>query len=239
MPVPSALTLQKFKFTSDYPVDKVIYRHTDTQTVPHAPTASDSVTYTYAHGLGFRPLVRGIYSDDGFSTYYEFGNDPYFFDTTFMTYSQRISATAYADATNVYVTVINWDTTRSMSWKVIGLYPADGGTLAAPTNTGGDSKFLFNSDYNYLKLIDDSVTTLTTSGAGFQNVTVTHSLGYAPMFMAWTEFGGYTRPVGTENAVGVTSVGANAYATTTQAVVELETYIPVAMKVHFKVYADA
>ncbi|MBM4644794.1 hypothetical protein GS464_20250, partial [Rhodococcus hoagii] len=114
MPAPLPANAKKFRYISDYPVDKVIWRNRGSQSIPHAVTITDTVEITIPHGLGFRPLVRGIYSEDNFSNYFEIGNDPWFFNSAFGMWGQRLSAQVYSDSTNVYLVFINFDSTRTL-----------------------------------------------------------------------------------------------------------------------------
>jgi hypothetical protein len=236
--IPTPANVKKFRYISDYQVDKVVWRSRGSQSIPHAASTSDSVTITIPHGLGYRPLLRGVYSDDNFVSYYEVGNDPWFYDPTYLMWSQRLVMQVSSDATNAYVSILNWDTTRTIAWRLIGLAPSDMPSAAVTRPPTGDGGFFFNSDYNYLKLLRDDKQTITMPPFTSTGVSVNHGLGYRPIALAWTEFSGRTYQAGTETALGVLPVYSKPYTTDSLFVCELEGG-GVDVTVHYKVYLDS
>lgn len=238
MPIPSPTTAKKFLYSSDFPTDKVIWRSPGSQSIPHANNASGSVTITIAHGLGYRPLVRGVYSENNFTDYYEIGSAPFFFFSG--QWLPRINAAVSSDTTNVYLTFLNLDTTRTISWKLIGLLPSDAPATAKKITPKGDGKFYFNSDQNYLKLLYDVKIPATVPGWSDLLVSRTHSLGYHPRVMVWTEYGGKTYMSSTESTVGLVPITSIFYTTTAGFTCKLmsNTSSSTSVNVHLKLYVD-
>lgn len=226
--------------TSDYPIDKVVYKDAFAGAVPQAFSMSDAVLFTFPHGLPFKPLCIGTYSEDNFKTSYEFGNSPYYFNATFGQYGQRIGAVVESDATNVYVHAISFDAARTLYFRVVGLLPSNYSVGASVNSTERANGLLFNSDDNYLKIYLQGVIDINDSGAfGLTNYPVTHNLGYIPNALFFTEWGGVVRNLGSENFIGVSGIDAFAWLTTTDAVMSVDPYFAGNLKLHYKVYLDA
>lgn len=235
---PPALS-KKFRYTSDWPIDKLIYRKSDSGSVPHATSFAGAVLYTYPHGLAFRPLCYGIYSEDNFNTHYEVGNDPWF------TFNggpwPRLSMVVSSDATNVYVMIVNFDTTRTLYWRIMGLAPSDATTSEITLPDTGQGGFIVNSDFNYTKLFMGGINTTSIASFGTATATITHNLGYKPMYLSWIEdSSGATFFSGTEAMMGVPAIQILAYITDTALICNLTSNIgsTTAAKVHYKIYLD-
>lgn len=238
MPAPSPATAKLFSYTSDFPIDKVIWRNQGSESVAHATTPSDVELVTIPHGLGFRPLVRGIYSDNDFVDYYELGNDPTWINGG--NFQNRLTAQVSADATNVYLALLNFDTTRTFKWRLIGLAPTDMPAVASFATPKGDGNFYLNTDYNYLKLFSAGKTTVNAAAFGNATATIAHGLGYIPLAMIWTEFGGVTYQQGSERLIGVTGWGSTSNITSASLVVNMtnDTGAPASADVHYRIYID-
>jgi hypothetical protein len=226
--------------SSDYTIDKVIYKHQFSQSIPHAVSLSDSVFITIPHNLPFAPLMIGVFSDDNFATSYEFGSGPYFYNTGAMLWSDRIAAVVESDSTNVYVTAINFDTTRTFYFRLIGLPPTDLSGDPTVDSTDRASGLLFNTDDNYLKILDQNTITHVDDGSvGYTQLTVGHSLGYIPTGLVWSEFGGKIRQISAENYVGVAGVDNLAYFDQTNLYILTDPFSPMTIKFHYKIYLDS
>lgn len=232
---------QDTKFTVDYPIDKVVFKKAGSQSIPHASSSADSVLITIPHGLPFAPLPIGTYSDDNWASSYDLGMGPYFYNTTFNAYGQRVFGNIEADATNIYVTLINYDSTTTFRYRVVALTPPN-----VPINTLADhvpraDGLLFSSDEQYLKVfMEDTVTIIDSTGAfGDETTTVAHGLGYIPTCLVFTEWGGKIRQIGSENSLGVAGITAGAYLTTNNLVMSYDPFFPGTLKLHYKVYLNA
>lgn len=229
---------QKTIVTSDYPIDKVVFRKAGSTPVPKATTMSDSITITIPHGLPFTPLPIGTYSPDNFSTSQDFASGPYFYNPLFAQYGTQYFANIESDATNFYVKLISFDAARTMYYRVIGLSPVS----IPPTpikevdRAGG---LFFNSDDNYLKIYSQNTVSINDSGAfGFDSTVIDHNLGYIPTCLVFTEWGDTIRQIGSENSMGVTGIEAYAYVSPTQLSMFYDPYFAGLLKLHYKVYLD-
>lgn len=229
----------KFRITTDYPTDVIGYQKEITQTIPHSPDFSSATTITIPHGLSFVPLCTGVYTDDSFTKTFDFGSSPMFNNPDFGgQWGQRIVSVVESDATNVYITVFNGDTSRSMTFRVVGFAPSDYTGSAAATNTGF-SNFLFNSDDNYLKLFSKGKTSIVVPNTGVNTpAIITHALGNVPHALLWTTMNGTTRQAGLENYIGVGGVDVEAYVTTATATVNMSGFTTTTVDVHWRIYLD-
>lgn len=226
---------KEFLLTTDYPTDKVSYKTAGSTVVPTAVSMSDTVLVTIPHGLGYAPLCIGTFSEaSDFSVYYEFGNSPYFYNSTFAYWGPRISVVVESDAINVYVYLINFDSSRTIYYRITGLVPS-GVTSGVPLTTNRGS-FQFNTDNNYLKVHLNSIHTGNYSG-GAATVTIPHDLGYRPMAFVFSELSGRVRRSGAENAIGVTGVATTSYVDSVNLYVIVDSFAS-SVKLHYRVYLD-
>lgn len=209
--------VNKFRLTTDYPIEKVVYKTAGTVSVNVHPTHSDAQIFTFPHGLGFVPLCRGVYriqSSVGNYDWVDFDTSIPFQLTSFgsvFTWSDGVICVAYSDATNIYLYVWNnLSAILTLDYRIAGFMDDIATANIAPTNTLS-SGYLFNSDKNYLKIIQ--------SGTGSQVITpgtvlktFTHGLGYKPQVYVWT----YNPGTATWGASGTESYrGVSGFDTTT------------------------
>lgn len=173
-----AVDPRNFLLNTDYPLDKIVYITSGSATV----NFSDEITI--AHGLGFAPLVFGIWSlDSDFSTSQEFdmmSSDLYSSNYPYVT---RLEA----DATNIYASFQNSEfVDETFYYKLFALEPTDSTADIAPTSSDASAaSFVLNTDLNYLKLHSSGIKVVSSAPD-----TVTHGLGYIPVVMLWQEGGG-------------------------------------------------
>lgn len=173
---------RNFLFTTDYPIDQIILLHSGS--IDFTTSGTD---YQFAHGLGFTPLVKATWSTTSdFSTTYGVGDGP-ISSSPSTPFLPELSF-ARADSTNVYLSWGNPGGVTNAYIRVYGLMPSDVNADVEPTASAGD-RYVFNTDYNYTKLVEGGVTA-SSSVAGSAEV-VTHSLGYYPQVEVWYEKGGY------------------------------------------------
>lgn len=167
---------RKFLLNTDYEMDKIIYYKSSSIT-------ASQTTQTFAHNLGFTPLVFGVCStDQNFSTSHSV---PY----QYIAQSDYISFEAKANGTNIVLTYYNFGAPSStMYYRIYAFEPSNSAAKIAPTS-GNASKFVLNTDYNYCKLLKKGI----INGSGTN--TVAHNLGYIPQVLAWGENSGYTAPI--------------------------------------------
>lgn len=169
---------RNFLINTDYPMDKIIYMTSGSAVV----NFSDEITI--AHGLGFAPLVFGIWSlNSDFSTSQEFdmmSSDLYSPDYMYVTGLE-------ADATNIYASFQNSEFSDvTFYYRIYAFEPSDEANAIAPTSSNTlTTNLLVDTDLNYLKLHSSGIKVVSSAPD-----TVTHNLGYLPTVMIWKEGGG-------------------------------------------------
>lgn len=222
--------------TTDYGIDKVVFRKANSVFVPQSASFSDAVVVAIPHGLPFSPLPIGQYSIDNFATSQDFGTGTIFNRGTY--YDVDAFGNLEADGTYVYAIFVSFAAARTFRYRIVCLPPSDApaGEVPKPERAGG---LLFSSDDNYLKIYDQNVLSINDNGAfGFTNYSINHNLGYVPTALVFTEWGGRVRMVGSENSIGVTGIDAYAWLTETQLTMSVDPYYAGLLRLHYKVYLD-
>jgi hypothetical protein len=165
-----------FLLNTDFELDKVIlFKQGDFTSSIDIP-----------HNLDFIPLVFGVWStDEDFSSVNPIGAED---SSSEPGYVPVLSVGCYANASIVKLTAIGNTNNTKIYYRVYGFEP-DGARKNVPYTSKNASRFIVNTDYNYLKLFKTGVFTQ-------DNEQFTHDLGYIPQTMAWYEssaFGGETR----------------------------------------------
>jgi hypothetical protein len=178
-----------FKLTTDFPMDKVIYLHSGTYTIPF-PTMG--ATIVIPHGLPFTPLVSGSWDfNSGFTTNYDYGTGSVPSSNPAQPFN--VSLDIKANATNIVITPINVSgSSVTVYYRIFGLEPSDS-QADIPFTASSGTPFILNTDFNYTKLYLDGIASgLTPSSTR----NVNHNLGYPPQVMAWSrDSSGYTSPI--------------------------------------------
>lgn len=227
------MAISDFLINTYYPIDKVIFAQSITRTVPQATNMSESVLFTINHSLGFAPLCTGVFSFDGWATSYAFGNGPYFFNTSFMQNMMEIGAIVESTSTQIRVMAINWGSSKTVEFRIVGLAPSSTPDGMPAYNSQDD--FMLNSDYNYMKIIDMGTRSRTTVGTS----TVNHGLGYPPQALVFSEFGGIIRRVSSENFIGVTGIATEASVDSDNLYLTVvDNFAGINVKMHYRIYAD-
>lgn len=168
-----------FKFSSDYVVPNVAYSIEDTvrNNTGHEYDGLKKIT----HNLGYTPLVFGVWSTQSdFSVSSGIvtpGGD-----------SGEIGGKFEVIATDQYIYISAYDedwsgdtpvyTPHTYYFKIYAYAPPEKADSVAPKED--DTKFLFNTDDNYLQLVHFGKIT-PSSGQLYFN----HNLGYTPVYLAW------------------------------------------------------
>lgn len=166
-------TARNFRFTSDYPMDMIIYLKSGSISVAGFP---DAGTTTFAHNLPATPLVDMVWSTTPtFDISYLSGSGPAPQDATRNT-PYGIIAQVSADATNISIGYNNsTDPAVTIYYRIYGFEQSDGDDDYEFTASSGDP-FVFNTDYNYTKVYD----------TGIGNTVITN-LGYLPQTELFSE----------------------------------------------------
>ena len=185
-----AMNLSHFIFSSDYPMDKVVFYKQVEVTVP----AHQNYAIVEPHNLLFTPLPLAVWATSAdFSDTRSLESVP---DTIGMD-------TVKADATNITVTIDNGKNTSVKAYvRLYGLLPETAIDEAAPT-ARQSSKLIFDTDKVYSPLIFSGLITsdLNITHVAKVNVTngyrelvtqanrveVEHNLGNCPCMLYWRE----------------------------------------------------
>jgi len=146
-------TARNFRFTSDYPMDMIIYLKSGSFAVAGYP---DGGTVSFAHNLPATPLVNMVWSlSSTFDICYLSGSGPPPQDATRFT-PFGVSADVSADATNISIAYNNsTDPAITIYYRIYGFEQSDGEDDYEFTASSGDP-FVFNTDYNYTKLFENT-----------------------------------------------------------------------------------
>lgn len=172
-----------FLFNSDYAQDQIVY-------FKEVEITGKTTYYleTIAHELDFTPLVFGVWDNspdfNNPKSINTSGKDIYVNDVGNIAYSNQVWA--YSDPTNI--TILVQPKIQGGSGVATNFYirlyafepPASHATVKPTANHA--SKFIFNTKYNYLKLMEQN-----TADADYGQVTIPHKLGYIPQVLAWVE----------------------------------------------------
>jgi hypothetical protein len=157
-----------FLLNTDYEMDKIAY----------FKSGDFTSELEFAHGLGFTPLVFGVWStDENFANSNTLGNaavDDY-------VGTPPLNAYVVVRGNNIRIRARgeNKDTTK-IYYRIYAFEPPDANENAPHTSEHAE-KFVLNTDYNYRKLKDSGI--FTQNGEEYS-----HNLGYYPHVMAWIKY---------------------------------------------------
>lgn len=191
---------------TDYPLDQVIYLKTG--------QFSGSGT-SFAHNLGFTPLIVGTWSTSStFPISMEGGYPGYeVFDPTaeYITFG--------ANSTNISINRLT-SQTGTRYFRIYGFMPTNVNVDVAETVSQSNNN-IFNTDYNYTKIFLEGIATPSGSAT-----TINHNLGYRPQVSAWIEqASGYITAAPAYQCPKVT---------TSSIIIPASSY-----NTHYKIYTDA
>ena len=211
---------RNFLINTEYSMDKVVYIKTGSMSVPNG--TNDTVVIE-AHNLPFTPLPYLVWSNTSdFSVSFTSSDDVVYPSATYQRYDIK------SDSTNISIDRFNSSgSTKTVYYRIFGLAPSTASidSVVPATSSVGDN-FIINTDYNYLKLGFSGTTTTS----------FTHSLGYYPVTLAWTEISGVIRPANNATASNISAVNSGVYVTTTQLVYD-DGGSPGAT-IHYRIYMD-
>lgn len=180
-----AVDPRNFLLNTDYPLDKIIYMTSGSFTA----NVTFSGTYDISHSLGFAPLPIMQWSlTSDFEICYEISSSG-----TVGWESYGLSARVLSDNTELRISYYNnTGGNKTIYYRIIGFMPSNINVDVDPTAIAADN-FVFNTDYNYLKLYMSGIMELnTTIGV---STSVTHNLGYIPRVFCWEELGTTESPL--------------------------------------------
>lgn len=167
---------EKFLFDSDYPMPYLTYFGTTTQTVGGMEYYK---TAQIAHNLPFTPLLIGQWSTSAdFSISYDLAMSI----PQFLGGQPSIASIVGADSSSIW-----FDLTNNTGSDVTFYYRL--AAFSPPSYSGmvdavdGAGNYKFNSDFNYLKIYRQGMTSVSSSTVA----TIAHDLGYVPQSRIWNE----------------------------------------------------
>ena len=156
-----------FLLNTDYELDKIILFEEGTFTS----------SKEFSHKLEFIPLIFGVWSTD--KDFYSVNPINGELDSsTEPGYTPTTSVMGVANATTVRLTCTN-PNNQALYYRIYGFEPHDKNKAAQATARKA-RKFVFNTDYNYCKLMRAG--TFTQANQIFE-----HKLGYIPQVIAWQQ----------------------------------------------------
>lgn len=166
-----------FIFNSDYPVDKIVWLEKgefDTDNY-------GNFEKTIAHKLLATPFVKGVWTYDDWATTWMFGSVK-ISDGAYQVYSEVGS-----DSTNVYLSgFVDLNAKKTIKYKIWGVWNESDtySTEAQATAGQGSTKFLFNTDYNYPRLvIEGYLDKGKTAGFNLDEIPYCDVWGYMDMYI--------------------------------------------------------
>lgn len=216
-----------FLYTTDYPLDKIIYMKTGSFIVG----AMDTVDHSIAHGLPFTPLLDGTWSTDpSFSLSYDMDTGV---PTTAPEFIFDVVASTFASSTDSIVSAQNGTgSSVTVYYRIFGLEPSNSNLDVSFTSSVADN-LVFNTDLNYTKLYKADIVTTTS--------VIDHGLGHRPQVNMWAEDptgSGSIRKIN-QNDSTTTSVGYfSTVVSTINVTITFSPFAPVGTKAHYRIYLD-
>lgn len=159
-----------FLLNTDYELDKVVLFH----------EGQFTSSTSFSHKLPFTPLIFGVWSTD--KDFYSVNPINGELDSSSEPgYTPTLSVRGVATTTSVQLTSAG-NNNQVLYYRVYAFEPSDSKKPVQPTASRA-RKFVFNTDYNYCKLMRAGV--FTHAGESFE-----HKLGYVPQVIAWQQDNG-------------------------------------------------
>lgn len=163
---------RNFLQNSDYPLDKIVYINSGSIVYPDGGISTPAVP----HGLLFTPLCILKWSlTPDFSISYNaqsnLGGDTLICDLSVQTNGTNL----------VFFPYNNTGSTQTIYWQVYGYMPSNV-NVDAPFTAAISGGFVYNSDYNYTKLLTKGIADVSAISQSYL-----HSLGYRPQIETWLE----------------------------------------------------
>lgn len=209
-----------FNLNTNYPLDKVIIFKEQTVS---AGSLGSGTHVSITHGLGFTPLIFGVWS---------YTSD---FTASLSIASGRKDTSegylwVYSNSTTIEL--YNY-TTSTVYVRLYGFEPSTSATTIAKTNTSSGG-LLFNSDWNYAKLY--LAARVQGNGDLTSGTSVYHNLGFVPQVMAWVQ---YTQTGNCEQAQDSFILGTSSYKNGVEVDSSKVTiYGTTSQYYHLRIYAD-
>lgn len=167
-----------FNVSTDYPPDYVLFPLQRNYTIDGSSPSPSSLD-TIPHSLPFAPLVDGVWGfthdlSDARSIVDNYGPN--------LTSMASLIIEVSSDENNIYIYCDNYEfpyTIRTFYFKLwCYINPS---WLGAANPSNDNTNYMFNSDFNYIKLFTASNTTIASSSS----IDIMHNLGFRPRSLVW------------------------------------------------------
>lgn len=156
-----------FLLNTDYEMDKIVL----------FKEGSFTSTKDITHELPFIPLAFGVWStSSNFSSVNTIGKIEDFTGPP-STYTPPMGVFCQVDTTKIHLESRGNSNNQTIYYRLYAFEPSDS-TANVPETSSNSDTFIFNTDYNYSKLMHAGDFTS-------DNQEYTHNLGYIPQVMAW------------------------------------------------------
>jgi len=176
--------LRKLYFHSSYGIDQIIgsYAGNFTANAPTFGGSPESTNKVITTNIPESTFFQGIFSIDGIK-WFKFNND-----TSIVVLGSEVSVYGGSTPGSLTLTAVNSTTSSPVSFNVfyrVALIakPDQGRIDPQPTI----AEIIFNSEENYLKIVNDSTTNISLGIGGTTKHRDPHNLGYFPQAMAYLE----------------------------------------------------
>ena len=218
-----AINERNFRLNSNFPTDNVVYSYSLNLNAPGATYIDRSVN----HSLPFTPLVFGLYSTDGGTTWSQLD---------FQKQSGTpFAGTLYADGTKVYFGIYGENNLPAIRFRIFGFAPSTySGNTTAPTPL---SNFYINTTMTHDTLIAKGTFSLTNTNS--LRTVYTHSLGYLPRVMMWLQNGSTVTPYRVSSNLVMTGTTDRNYAVITSSALQFYHYASYGLStetLHYRIY---
>lgn len=224
---------RRFITNTDYPMPFLVYSTTATRSVG-GTTYSDY--FSFAHGLPFTPLLIGQWSTNAnFQPCYDIALEY----PNFSGGQPPVAIVVGADDTSIHISLSN-NTGSDVTFYFRLTAFAPPSYTGSVNSVDDNSPFKYNSDFNYMKIVEANEITVPANSAR----TINHGLGYIPQVRVWNRYeaymGGATRTITTAMMTNLNENGLLGARVTDQ-ILELGSYSTfgaVDRRFYYHIYAD-
>jgi len=231
---PNPASAKLMNVDTDYPLDKIVYRHEGSFSI--GSYYSVVTVPAIAHGLTFTPLVSMRWSTTpDFAVSYELGGSPIPDDFSRADYGIFVSLEA--DATNVYLEMVNFmNSGYTIYYEIFGFEPTNHND-EAPFTVAGDTNMIFNGENNYTKLyLADRVPVSVVPNTP---TVINHNLGDIIQVLGWEELSsGRIVPIVYNSISDASTFGINFGFVVTDNQLLIYPYFNTATHAHYRIYID-
>jgi len=169
---------RQMNFSSDYPVDKIVWTYEGSRALTGFETADIYID----HNLPFRPLPLAEWTTDPtWTVKYEFSSGPVI--SSGFSYNTAVSA----GSSQVYISLRNnTGIAATIYYRIFCLAPSTVTNNVVPFTNNLANQYTLTTDFVYPKLYEASTYTIPVT-SGLQTFSINHNLGAIPQILVWSE----------------------------------------------------